>query len=391
MTERLYYHDPLLTHFKANVIEALDEGRRVYLDRTAFYPNSGGQPSDRGTINGIGVLDVMDEDSRIAHVLASPLTAATVEGCIDWPRRHDHMQQHTGQHLLSAVLEEIYSIPTLSFHMGAEVSDIEIGTPALSAEQIASIERRANAIVWENRPVTVTFEDAAQAQGLRKPSERPGTLRIVGIKDIDRSACGGTHVASTAAIGPIFLRKLDRVRGNVRLEFVCGGRAVAQARRDFESLTEVARALSGSLDQAPELVAGLLSKVADLEKSRRKLAVDLASLQGHQLYESTAPDPAGVRRHKLVKAEGAIDEELRTLAQGFASGSKAVFLAVIERSAAVLLAVSKDSGYNAGELLKQCLTAAGGRGGGNPQLAQGSVPTAEALSSLFHLLDHHLH
>lgn len=389
MTERLYYHDATLTTFTAQVIEAAEDGRRIYLDRSAFYPASGGQPSDRGTLAGIEVIDVIDEDDRVAHVLASPLTAHSVEGIIDQTRRRDHMQQHTGQHLLSAVLEELYSIPTLSFHMGSEVSDIEIGAPTLTPDQITAIEARVNEIIARNRPVTVEFEDAATAQGLRKPSDRPGILRIVTIQAMDRSACGGTHVSHTSAIGPVLLRKLDKVRGNVRLEFVCGNRALRAARRDYERLNDIARTLSAAPEEAPALVAALQSKAATIEKANRKLAIELASLQGRQLYEAATPDASGLRRHRHNEP-GAIGDEVRALAQGFTAGSRAIFLAISESARAVMLAASKDSGVNAGDILKQCLQAAGGRGGGNPQLAQGSVPTPEALATLTELLNQRL-
>lgn len=388
MTERLYYRDAALTTFTAQVIEAAEDGRRIYLDRSAFYPASGGQPSDRGTLAGIDVLDVIDEDDRVAHILAAPLSAQTVEGIVDRTRRHDHMQQHTGQHLLSAVLEELYSIPTLSFHMGAEVSDIEIGAPTLTPDQINAIEARVNEVVALNRPVTVEFEDAATVQGLRKPSDRPGILRIVTIESMDRSACGGTHVSHTSAIGPVLLRKLDKVRGNVRLEFVCGARALRAARRDYERLNDIARTLSAAPEETPALVAALQSKAATIEKANRKLATELASLQGRQLYEAAIPDATGLRRHR--RNEPVLGDEVRALAQGFTAGSRSIFLAISEPARAVLLAASKDSGVNAGDLLKQCLQAAGGRGGGNPQLAQGSVSTPEALATLTELLNQRL-
>jgi alanyl-tRNA synthetase len=205
MTERLYYQDCYLREFRARVIEAADEGRRVYLDRTAFYPTSGGQPFDTGTLGGAKVIEVIDEDSRVLHlldhVLDAPVESQEVEGHIDWPRRFDHMQQHTGQHLLSAVLEELFAIPTLSFHMGAELSTIEIGAGALDTSRIEQVEQRCAKIVSEARPVVITFDQASADLGLRKASERTGTLRVVAIDGIDRSACGGTHVRSTAEIG----------------------------------------------------------------------------------------------------------------------------------------------------------------------------------------------
>src|SRR5580700_9724937 len=227
MTERLYYTDSYLRDFAARITARADDGRTVYLDRTAFYPTSGGQPFDTGSIAGVAVLDVVDEDGRIAHKLAgvlesgvveaSPVEAATVACDVDWARRFDHMQQHTGQHLLSAVFEELFHLKTVSFHLGAESATIDIEGGAVEARSILDAERRANEIVFENRPVTVEFQDAVEAQGLRKPSDRDGTLRIVSIDRLDRSACGGTHVRSTGEIGPILLRKLDKIRQTVRV------------------------------------------------------------------------------------------------------------------------------------------------------------------------------
>jgi len=230
-TTRLYYTDSYLTSFEAHVIDVTEEGRRVYLYRTAFYPTSGGQAHDLGNLNGIRIADVIDEGERIAHVLESPLDASDVTGEIEWERRFDHMQQHTGQHLLSAVLEDAYGFHTVSVHFGRDYSSLDLDVDAVSPEQVVAAEARTNLIIAENRPVTTSFEDAAAAAGLRKESERSGTLRIVTIADLDRSACGGTHVRATGEIGGLLIRKVERVRKSARLEFVCGLRAVRRARR----------------------------------------------------------------------------------------------------------------------------------------------------------------
>ena len=244
-TDRLYYHDSYARAFRARVTGSAADGQRVYLDRTAFYPASGGQPSDTGVLDGVPVHEVVDEDDdRVAHLLAAPLSPDAlrgereVQGSIDWARRWDHMQQHTGQHLLSAALHELFGMPTLSFHLGAEASTIDLGAAALSPQQVAQAEARCAAIVAAARRVAVRFEEAAEADGLRKASERRGTLRIVAIEGIDKSACGGTHVRSTSEIGLIQIRKLDKIRGNVRLEFVCGDRALRRVREDEAQLPE---------------------------------------------------------------------------------------------------------------------------------------------------------
>ena len=222
MTERLYYHDSYLRDFTAHVVAVSSDGATAYLDRTAFYPTSGGQPFDTGFIAGIAVLDVADEGERIAHRLAAPLSARDVDCSIDWKRRFDHMQQHTGQHLVSAVFEELLGLRTVSFHLGQEISTIDLEAASIESRGVRHVESRANQIVCENRPVIVQFEEAAEARGLRKPSEREGTLRIVSIEGLDRSACGGTHVHATGEIGAILIRKLEKVRQTMRVEFLCG-------------------------------------------------------------------------------------------------------------------------------------------------------------------------
>lgn len=380
MTERLYYTDSYLTEFRGRIIETGDDGRRLYLDRTAFYPSSGGQPSDRGEINGAPVTDVIDEGDRIAHIVEQPVAGSEASGRVDWQRRFDHMQQHSGQHLLSAVFVDLYGIPTLSFHLGEQSSTIDVGAAALEPARLEAVQRRVNEIVFENRPVSVAFQHASEAEDLRKASEREGELRIVSIEGIDRSACGGTHVRGTAEIGPVLIRKLDKIRGNVRVEFLCGLRALRRAQADYEALSRIGRLFSSPLDETPALVAAQIEKLQESEKSRRKLASELASLQGRELYENTVPGASGVRRAVRRVAKGAVDDQLRMLAQGFTSRPNAIFIALMEVPPAVLLAASKEGSLDAGHTLKPILAAESGRGGGNAQMAQGSLPSREALA-----------
>jgi len=218
MTERLYYNDSYLREFQARVVERSADGRTVYLDRSAFYPASGGQPFDLGSIAGVEVVEVVDEDDRIAHRLAAPLAVeGEISAQVDWSRRFDHMQQHSGQHLLSAVFDELFGLHTVSFHLGAESATIDLEGGPVDARTLLEAEQRANRIVFENRPLDVRFEDANKAQGLRKASEREGTLRIVSIDGLDRSACGGTHVRGTGEIGVILLRKVEKIRQSARV------------------------------------------------------------------------------------------------------------------------------------------------------------------------------
>jgi alanyl-tRNA synthetase len=293
------------------------------------------------------------------------------------------MQQHTGQHLLSAVFAELFSLRTVGFHLGAETSNIDLEGGPVEPRTVLEAERRANQAVFENCPVDVQFENAAEADGLRKPSERQGVLRIVSIRGIDRSACGGTHVRSTGEIGAALIRKVEKVRQSVRVEFLCGGRAVRRARADFDALLKAAQMFSASLDEVPAAVAAHLETARSGEKARRKLELDLAAFQGRELYHATAPGPDGVRRVSQRQDRGNL-EELRALAQNFTAQPKAVFVAALADPPSLLLAASEDAGLDAGKLLKTALAEVDGRGGGNARIAQGSVATVDLLDRAIH-------
>lgn len=388
-TERLYYTDSYLTRFDANVVDLSPDGLRATLDRSAFYPASGGQPHDTGTIGSARVVDVIDEEDLVVHVLERPIATGTVQGEIDWQRRFDYMQQHTGQHLLSGVFHSMFGYETVAVHFGDEIATVELETASVSADQLTAVELRANEIVCENRPVIVGFEDAASAAGLRKETGREGEIRIVAIEGLDRSACGGTHVRRTGEIGPILLRKTEKIRGNTRVEFVCGLRAVRRARRDFDLLTQTARVFSAALDETPALVASMSEQAKEAGKARRKMAVELAERRGRELWNETPANETGRRLHSDSRGAGALDDEVRALAMSFTAQPGAVFVVSSEDPPSVLLSVSEDSGIHAGNALKPILTGLGGRGGGNARLAQGSLPNAEAVreavSQILHL------
>jgi alanyl-tRNA synthetase len=381
MTTRLYYTDSYLVAFDARLVDRADGGRRVYLDRTAFYPTSGGQPFDTGTMAGVAVSDVVDEGERVAHVLIEPLAEAggVVECAVDWSRRFDHMQQHTGQHLLSAVLAEMMGHQTVSVHFGAHASSLDVDADAIAQDDVVAVERRANELVVENRPVTVSFEDAGAADGLRKALARDGTLRVVTIDDLDRSACGGTHVRATGEIGPILVRRIERVKKQARLEFVCGLRAVRRARADFEHLNRLAQILSASLDDVPALVESQAGRLRAADAQRRRLESELHGFRARSLYDVAAPDASGRRR--AIQREGSASlEEVRGVAQAYCILPKAVFVGAVDDPPAVLLAASEDSGVDAGRVLKAALAVVGGRGGGSARIAQGSVPEASVIA-----------
>jgi alanyl-tRNA synthetase len=368
MTARLYYQDAYTHAFDARVVDKTEDGKRVYLDKTYFYPTSGGQPHDTGFLSDAAVTEVIDEGDRIAHILSEPLEGDLVQARIDWNRRFDHMQQHSGQHLLSAVFLELFGFGTLSFHMGAEVSTVELGAKEITPEQMAAAEERVNEIVRAAAPLLISFEDAASVQALRKESRRTGTLRIMEIQGLDRSACGGTHVRTSAEIGSVQIRGSEKVRGNVRIEFICGIRALRRARRDYQILAELARQNAVPPDQLIESFASVRQKFLDGERDREKLRAQVARLEADASYGATAPSADGIRRSLLHTP--AFDESSKLAATAFAAHPKAICLVIAEEPVSVLIASSADSGVNAGAVIKRILSEKGGKGGGSATLAQ---------------------
>jgi len=389
MTERLYYGDSYLTRFDAQLLGRDDSGRRLYLDRTAFYPTSGGQQFDLGRLQPAGaalslaVVDVVDEGERIAHVLSEPAelpSGTQLVGSIDWARRFDHMQQHSGQHLLSAVFQELTGSATLSVHFGEQTSTLDLDAAALTPEQLRAVEEHANAVVFENRELAVTVEEADGATGLRKASARSGALRIVSIAGIDRSACGGTHVRRTGEIGPILLRKLDRVRKSLRVEFVCGGRATRRARADYELLSRSSALFSTGIDELPALLEARASELQQALKHERELQQQLDAYRARELYDAALTlSPGAARVWTVERRQSGGLQDLRGLAQQYAAQPRAVFVAALEQPPSLLIASAEDAAIDASVLLRTALTAAGGRGGGNARLAQGSAPSVTAL------------
>lgn len=382
MTERLYYTDPRLTTFTAAITELADGGRRIYLDRTAFYPTSGGQPHDVGTLGGCAVVDVVDEGDRIAHLLAESLRATgSVEGVIDWPLRFDHMQQHTGQHLLSAVLESLVGAQTTSVHFGDDTNTVDLDRGSLTEDQLQAAEHRANEIVLENRPVAITFEEAAAARGLRKASKREGTLRIITIDGVDRSACGGTHVRQTGEIGTLLVLGTERVKGHARVEFIAGWRAINRARRNERMVREASRALSVPPVEVPDALGALAAQLKDARSTLKTLGAEVATARAGQLAGAATPDAGGVRRVLLTSHDYAADE-LRMLAQASSAIPGVRFVATLAAPPTIFVAAGPGSGWDAGAVLKAALAEVGGRGGGSAKAAQGTVERTQELELL---------
>jgi alanyl-tRNA synthetase len=373
---RLYYTDSLLDRFDATVVESgtLADGRPfVVLDRTAFYPTSGGQPHDLGHLAASAVVDVVDreEDGAVLHVLSDALTPGTVvSGRVDITRRLDHIQQHSGQHLLSAAFIRACGAPTVSFHLGADSSTIDL-TADLDAEEIARAEELANQVVWENRPVHVRFASPEEAASLplRKEPKRAGTLRLVDIRDWDLSACGGTHVSATGAIGPVLVAGWERYKGGTRVSFVCGGRAIRHARQLRDTTATAARQLSVLMSELPEAVARLQAEQKALRHDLRAATARIAGYEAAALAAS-AVDLGGTSVAASI-VDGYDGAGLKALAQAVATRpGHAAVLVSSSRPTLVVVARAEGASVDAGAVVKALLTRFGGRGGGRPELAQ---------------------
>lgn len=396
MTERLYYHDSFLGEFPATVLEVVPGNRPgIVLDRTAFYPTSGGQlfdtgalVSDKGTAR---VREVAEDDGgRILHFVEGEALApgTPIRGEIDGPRRRDHMQQHSGQHVLSAAFVRLFGWGTISFHMGDESCSIDLSTSSLNPQQIAQAEALANDIVVEDRLVDIRFvsRDEAERLGLRKiPPAQRDQLRLIDIRDFDLTACGGTHVVRTGQIGAILVRKTEKVKQGWRVEFVCGNRARTTAGRDFRTLTEAAGLLSGHIWELPEQIRKLQANAKTLHKAHRDLLEELASYHASRLLDQT-PEHNG--RKVMVQVFPDRDlEYVKLLAQRVVrQGTAICFLASTWATPAVVFAQSAGQPHHMGALMKEALASLGGRGGGSQDLAQGGPERIDSLARVLEAL-----
>lgn len=400
--ERLYYSDSFLRTFTAAVTDvcelASSDGEpiwRVALDRTAFYPTSGGQPFDTGQLSAtlrdgtalkVPVEQVEeDEEGAVWHSVCKPLDVGThVEGQIDWERRFDHMQQHTGQHLLSAVFWRELQAPTVSFHLGESASTIDLAGGPLAHHSLERVERIANEIVGEDRPVTAHLVSPSEAEAmlaagqLRKLPDRQGTIRLVDIADYDRNACGGTHLRSTGQIGGLQVRTVEKVSRGVRVEFVCGLRAVRSARADFAILRETSALLSTGATELAATVERLLADGKANAKERQKLRAELAVFEAASLAMEV-PIENGLRL--VVRAWRDRDRDyVKMLASRMAIAAPrtaVIFCANDADPVRVFVARSSDLDFNCGQILREALARLGLRGGGSADLAQGEAPAEQ--------------
>jgi len=405
MTERLYYHDSHLTEFDARVLDVAGDaaGRTaVTLDRTAFYPTGGGQPSDTGTLDEARVIECIDlEEAGVLHIVegAPPEVGARVAGRIDWPRRLDHLQQHTGQHILSQAFVRLFDAPTRAFRMLERACEIDVELREPSDERIEQAVELANRIIWKDRPVRVrqVSPQEAAALPLRKDSAREGNLRIIEIEDFDLSPCGGTHAARTGEVGILAVRSWERARGLTRIEFLAGARVHADYRRANHTARAVAALFSAGRDDAPELAARLLEENKNLLRRLRPLEEIAARVEAEELIQTAAVITTAGDAHTRIVTHaftGRDPESLKRLALSIVARPGHIALLGSRdadgRTARLVFARAPEASGDMNALMRQACALLEGRGGGRPDLAQGGGTNVEKLPAALHLAAAHL-
>ena len=382
MTQRLYYHDAYTTEFDAKVVDRRDQDRGVglVLNHTFFYPSSGGQPFDVGWIGDIPVIDVFEDGEEIVHVVERDVAGPDVTGRIDWDRRFDHMQQHTGQHLLSAAFHDLIGAMTISFHLGDETCTIDLAVKDLSSQDVERVEQQVNQVVFENRPIEAHFykPDELDALSLRKPSTKDENIRIISVQGFDHSACGGTHCRSTGQVGPVKVRRWQRYRQGMRVEFLCGWRALRDYEWKHATITQVANAFS---IQDREVAETALRMGEELGAARK----NVSALQSQMLdYEAQLFSGQGVEFQGYTIVSLILDrdaEQVRRLALRIAEqGRHVALLGAEEPTGRLFFARSPEVPCDMVRMLREVCQEFGGGGGGQPNAAQGGGVASSRLA-----------
>ena len=388
-TERLYYQDSHLLEFEAQVVELdpRDDGKAaITLDRTAFYPTGGGQPNDTGTLGEAHVIDCIDAENSVLHVIdgEAPRVGDTIQGKVDWPRRLDHIQQHTGQHILSQAFVSLFDAPTRGFRMMAEVCEIDLALENPGNDRIEQAVDLANKIIWEDRAMivrNVTPEQAALLP-LRKEPSVEGELRLIEIVDFDLTPCGGTHAQRTGEVGLIAVRSWERAKGLTRIEFVAGGRALADYRRANQTARNVAALFSAGRDDGPALAARMLEENKELQRRIRGLEEIAARVEADELLAAHAPDSESGRFSVIAHTFNDRDaESLKRLALALVRhpGIIALLGSRDKESARLVFARSADAAGDMNALMRKACSTIDGRGGGKADMAQGGGKNVEKL------------
>jgi alanyl-tRNA synthetase len=384
-TERLYYDDALAREFIAQVLScepissATSETQkaslwRVKLDRTAFYPTSGGQPHDTGRLGDAHVVDVLDEEDEVIHVVDKPIAIGSVQGIVDWSRRFDHMQQHTGQHVLSAVFHSRFALPTISFRLGSDICTIDVRGREPTQEILDSAMAAANEVVYADRAVNVRYGTAEElaAAGVRKTVERSGTLRAIEIESLELQPCGGTHVQRTGQIGMIFVRGVSRIRQDWRVEFACGRRAERLARDDFARLRAVAQRLNCSPQEAVSAAERLVAERDAHFKSAKASIQKLAELDARASVHDFPVGADGLRViAKLFETDS--PEYVQAFVREVAQAENTVALVVHIVDGQIFFSQHPTAKKDMNALLAEALKHVPGKGGGARDSARGRL------------------
>lgn len=388
VTERLYYIDSHLIEFDARVVDVTERvsgWTAVVLDRTAFYPTGGGQPSDTGVLNGSRVVECIDDgDNGVLHIMqgATPARGEAVKGRIDWARRLDHLQQHTGQHILSQALIKLFNAPTKSFRVLDQSCEIDVDLAHPSNDVIERAVELANNVIWEDRAIAirnVTKEEAAELP-LRKESSRDGELRLIEIDGFDLTPCGGTHAYRTGEVGIVAVRSWERAKGLVRIEFVAGGRALTDYRKANKSVREIAALFSAGRDDAPHLAAQMIDDNKELHRRIRVLEETAAANEAEKLFTETGPREDGTRIIAKV-FDGRDNDLLKKLAHALTARPKTVALLGSRDgdAARLIFARSEDAEGDMSSLMREACAIVDGRGGGKSEMAQGGGKNVDKL------------
>ena len=379
-TERLYFADAYLTTFSAEVVDRREaEGRpQVALDRSAFYPDGGGQPGDHGHLNGVAVTDTQSEGELVWHTLAGPLGDGPVEGVVDWHRRFDHMQQHHGQHLLSAAFEDLFGLPTLAFHLGVEYASIDL-PGEVTEEQCLAVEARVNEVIREDRPVLAQFmgPDELATIRLRKPPTVEGLVRVVSVPDFDHSACGGTHPRSTGSVGMLFVRRRERRGEETRVEFLCGGRALG----DLRVKHGIVSRLGLELTVTPVELVEAVERVRREEKESRKRLAEMTErwLALEAVVLAGRAETVGTLRVVAVVRDDLGMAEARTMVQRLVAEGVVAILGIRGVKPELVMGRPEGVPVDCAAVVKEVLARVGGRGGGQAGMAQGGLQDSGAL------------
>jgi len=381
ITERLYFKSPYQIEFEARVIKRTLHGGKpaLVLDRTCFYPEGGGQPADRGTLNGIQVRTVLEENGEILHVIEKEVTSDKVTGRIDWNRRFDHMQQHAGQHVLSQCFVQLFGAETRSFHLGERTSTLEIDKREMTEEEVEGVEQLANAIVFENREIKSQFikEEEIQKIPLRRPPKKKGVIRVVEVSDFDYSACGGTHPRRTGEIGTIKIIKWEKIRNNIRLEFLCGGRALQDYIQKHKDMHHLSNQLT--VDES-EVMASFEKLISELKAQRSK-----AKKMQEKLIQYEAEELIQEADDKIIRKiyTGRTQEEIRRLALAVIKKGEFIVLFGLtgEERVHVFFACFESFDLDMRELVPVISPLLKGKGGGRPSLVEIAGEKKEELKS----------